>query len=165
MIINSKIEFKEYIKVTYRHFFKRPLTLIILVMFLFTLSFRFFTSRNEFSNDSYFDLVRPIIIFFTLFLIVLPVFIYFTRKRWFYNSKLKETIIYEFTDDKMKLKGETFSSEIEWRGIYKVEVEKDIVLIYHNKMVANYVSKRAFGSNLNEFIEIIKNQKNIILKT
>jgi len=39
-----------------------------------------------------------------------------------------------------------------------------MILIYHSKAGANFIYKNAFGTELNEFKELIKKHKNIKLK-
>ncbi|PCI99439.1 MAG: hypothetical protein COB15_04450 [Flavobacteriales bacterium] len=166
MIVETKLEFKDYIKVTMGLIFLKPRNIILIAIFFLILGSNIITGFEEGADTgSILALILPVIIVVSIFLILLPAVIYFTRKKWFYtSSKLQGVITYEFTPEKMLLKGDSFSSEMDWSTIYKVEERKEMILIYHSKAAANFVCKDAFGDRLDEFKDIVRKHKNIKLK-
>jgi hypothetical protein len=93
-----------------------------------------------------------------VFILIYPIITYINSKKMFSSSvRLQEEITYEFTNDKIKITGETFNSEMDWAKTYKVLELKEWILIYQNKMIANVIPKELFGDNLQEFKVKVQN--------
>ncbi len=65
-----------------------------------------------------------------VWLVGLPLLYYYMAKRQFVKSKrLHETILYEFTEEQIKIRGESFHSELDWEHIYKIIETKQWIFI------------------------------------
>lgn len=79
------------------------------------------------------------------FIVMLPMLTYFTSKKNFArNSKLGEAVTYEFTEDHLLMKGESFNSQVDWKSIYKVTHTKNWVLIWQTNQITNPIPRRFF---------------------
>ena len=162
MTIETKLEFKKYLKLMFILSVRKSsmLTTTLIGLIIVLLAFIQTFDPNFKSEEFPFSLM----IFGIVFLVFMPVIIYLNAKSNFStNGKLKETIVYEFTNEKMKITGETFSSEMDWSKIYKVLELKNWILIYQSKLIANAIPKESFDDNLESFKEIVRN-KNIKVK-
>jgi len=115
----------------------------------------------EKDNPPYFQII------FGLFtLIVIPGSVYFSAKKNFKTSqRLQEEIQYEFTNDKFKLTGSSFSNEMTWDKTYKIQELQNWFLVYQNRKVANIIPKRNLSSEQTEDLRnLFKTFKNIKLK-
>jgi hypothetical protein len=158
MIIEAKINFpifrKLMFKFTYsKTLFKLTYLMGLLILTCYTLSF--IGICTLFENP-------PIILVFigTSIVFFVPIFLISNSKRYYYKTKkLQETIIYEFTFDKLYVKGESFSFEKYWRDIYKIVEFDEIIIIFTKKDEANIIPKKSFKNCYNDFIEILQNNQ------
>lgn len=90
-----------------------------------------------------------------------PALIYLqSRSVYKSNTRLQEVIEYNFGEDNLSIKGESFSSTMTWEKIYRVKQTKNWVFIYSNRLVANPVSKKdVFDSDLDGLKEILDRHK------
>jgi hypothetical protein len=134
--------------------YRKPLVIFLtgvgLISFLSSASY-FAGLKVPIDGSPYFPL------FFGFFVVVvLPFSIYRSAKKSFSsNERINEKIIYEFTEDKIKITGETFNSELSWEKTYKILELKNWFLIYQSSLIANVIPKNAFGDDLKEFKELI----------
>jgi hypothetical protein len=162
MTIETKLDFKRYLKLMYTLTYLKPmmifLTIVGLIMFIGSL-FYFVGFNIPFDTPPFFQIV------FGFFIIaLLPFSIYRGAKKNFSShGRLQEKIIYEFTDEKIKVIGETFNSEMDWLKTHKIVELTDWILIYQNRQIANILPKESFGDDLNEFKNMVKS-KNIKTK-
>ncbi len=78
---------------------------------------------------------------------------------------IQEIVSYEFSNETIRINGESFSSEISWNSILKVEQVRKWILIYQSKMVANIIPKSDLNSNqILELNQIISTHSNIKCK-
>ncbi len=159
MKIETKLEFKDYLRLMYALTYKKPtivfLSFVGLIMFVGSLLY-FMGFNIPFDDTPYFQLILG-------FFIVgyLPFSIYRTAKKNFYShGKLQEKMIYEFTTDKIKVTGATFSSEMDWSKTYKIKEINRWVLIYPSRNIFNLIPKDSIGENIDEFRSLIRT-KNI----
>jgi hypothetical protein len=112
------------------------------------------SSKSAYSSPWY----EYVIVFGVMFCFI-PLMI-FTNIRKIFNSneRLREKIIYEFTEEKMKLTGQTFTVEMTWEKTYKIVEFGEWILIYQNRVVANPIAKESFGSHLEEFKKLIQSK-------
>jgi hypothetical protein len=155
MIIETKIDFYKYVRLMYVLTYRKPITIFItfigLVMFVSSILY-FLNFNIPFDSPPYFQ-----IIFGFTTIAYLPFSIFRKAKSNFSSSgRLQEKIIYEFTDEKMKIIGETFNSELGWEKTYKILELNAWVLIFGNKLTANVIPKEFFGEKIIEFRELIK---------
>ena len=109
MIIKTKLELKEYIKLMYVLTYRKPMVIIIsiigLVMIIGTLGY-FLGFKDMYESAP----IVPGALGFA-FVILVPFSIYRGAKRNFSSSgRLNETINYEFTEDRIIITGESFTS-------------------------------------------------------
>lgn len=156
MIIETKIDFKKYIKLMYILTYRRKLMIYtsILGFLLLIISIFYFFGIIEMTEFPWIPILTGIVIN-----IVMPISVYYTsRKAYFTNARLQEKIVYEITQDLIIITGESFNSQMTWDKTYKVLELKEWFLIYHNKLSANIISKESIGNQTQEFREIIKRQ-------
>ena len=157
MIIETKLDFKRYIRLMYTLTYRKPimifLTIVGFTMFIGSI-FYFLGFNVPVDSPPYFQIV------FGFFIIaILPFSIYRGGKKNFStNGRLQEKIIYEITDEKIKQIGETFNSDMDWTKIYKILELNDWILIYQNRQIANLITKDSFGDNLYDFRELVKSK-------
>jgi hypothetical protein len=88
-----------------------------------------------------------LMVFAAVFIIAVPLLVYYSAvKTYNTHSMLQEVIIYEMNEDQIRSTGESFSSEMDWSKLYKVEELKHWFLFYQNKQVANLIPKQAIGA-------------------
>jgi hypothetical protein len=58
------------------------------------------------------------------------------------NPRIQETIEYKFDDDLLRIKGESFSSELSWAKIHKVTLTKNFLLIWQSRQIANVILRK-----------------------
>jgi YcxB-like protein len=155
----TKLNIDDYIKVNYHLFYRRwsaKFTLGMGIFMLLMLSISFF--NDGFTSSSWIALLFP---FFMIF--GLPISLYFTaKKNYKTNTRISETIKYEFDKEYIELIGESFNSKQTWDKIYSVTENKDWVLIWPSQQVANVIPKRDFKNNeFTAFAEIVKAHPNI----
>lgn len=156
MIIETKIDFKKYIKLMYILTYRRKLMIYtsILGFLLIIISIFYFFGIIEMTEFPWIPILTGIVIN-----IVMPISVYYTsRKAYFTNARLQEKIVYEITQDLIIITGESFNSQMTWDKTYKVLELKEWFLIYHNKLSANIISKERIGNQAQELREIIKRQ-------
>ena len=162
MIIETKLDFKRYLKLMYTLTYRKPimifLSIVGLTMFIGSI-FYFLGFNVPVDSPPYFQIV------FGFFIIaILPFSIYWSGKKNFSShGRLQEKIIYEFTDEKIKITGETFNSELDWGKTYKIKELKDWILIYENRQIANILPKESFGEKIKDFRILVKS-KNVNAK-
>lgn len=158
MRIKTKLTFNEYLKLifllTYRKAVNILLSIIGLAMFIGAILYFIGVISIPTDGPPYITLLLGFLI-----VVVSPLSTYIASRRAFYShTSLRETIFYEFEDDKIQVTGETFNSVLTWSSIYKVLELKHWMLIYQSKLIANIIPKQSFqGTQLADFRELVKN--------
>jgi hypothetical protein len=158
--VKSKISFKQYRKLLFGLAYKKPMMKVLIGVAFSTLVWIL---------GYYFHLLpvpKPQIyqyITLVLITVVQPTAIYFTIKRNYYSSNhLGEQMEIELTQTEIKVCGQSFLTEIEWKKIYKIEELTKWFLIYQNSLSTIIISKTAFhGTQLQQFKRILKGIKNV----
>jgi hypothetical protein len=156
MKISTKIEFKEYRQLMFILTYRRPGMIIVTVAGLIILISALI---------SYVIIHLPlqsvslIPLFLGLYIILLPIFVFYNSKKVFKsNSRLHELITYEFTPDKILMTGESFKSEMDWMKIYKIQELSRWILIYQSRATANLILKESFNNEqLIDFRKLVIN--------
>ncbi|MBC7556806.1 MAG: YcxB family protein [Chryseobacterium sp.] len=137
---------------------------MLIIALLLLISFILWQFEGFELSNPYFNLLLAFAI-----LIILPIFNYFGfRKSFSSNKRLQENIIYEIDEDKIKMIGESFDSEIDWSGIYKIVEYKNWFLLFQNSNIANFLPKKFLtGNQIREFRSLIlkNNVKSRLKKT
>lgn len=159
MRIETTLTFKEYLKLMYILTYRKGWMIFILIIgiVMFVGSTLYFLGF-EIPADSppYFQIVFG---FFIIFL--MPISVYFSAKRNYTSQqRLKEKIIYEFTNEKIIINGESFHSELDWDKTFRVQELNGWILIYQSRLTANILTKESFGEHLAEFKSLVRS-KNI----
>lgn len=159
MTVNTKVDFQDYSKLMFTLSYRKPIMILLTlagITMLITSLLYFAGVDIPFDEPPFFQLVFGFAIVF-----LLPFSIYRTSKKNFYShSKLQERMIYEFTDEKVLINGESFNSEFDWKSVFKISELNDWILIYQSNQIANLLPKKAFGEDLEAFKTLVKG-KNI----
>jgi len=154
MKIKTKISFKEYQKLLFYLAYKRTILRVILgvalALIIWILGYNFhFLPVPKPQIYQYITLV--------LILVAQPMVIYLTIRRSYKSSNnLREKLEIEFMHSQIKINGESFYTEIEWKNIFKIDEEANWILFYVNSLSAIIVPKKAFhGTQLEELKKII----------
>ena len=83
------------------------------------------------------------------------------KKNYKTNQRITENIEYQFGEDNLIVKGESFNSQLTWNKIYKVTQTKNLVLIWQNRQVANAIPKRDIWEGQIEELKIILDRHKI----
>lgn len=112
------------------------------------------------------NLPEPLIYqYITLLLIAViqPTVIFTTILRNYYSSNhLRETLDMDLTEDKIKIRGESFYMEILWPKIYKIVEKKNWFLVYQNNLSAILIPKKKLSvEQIKQIQEILGSVKTI----
>lgn len=156
MLIKTKISFREYRNLLFSLTYQRAVMIVLLCVALLVLLWIVFYHLHVL------NLPEPVIyqyITFILIAIVQPTVIYFTIRRNYYSSNhLRETLQMELTDDRMKIKGESFYMEILWNKVFKIDEKEHWFLIYQNNLSAILIPKKSFNADQTaHFKHILRN--------
>lgn len=146
----ARIEYKDYRNLILGLSFKRPV-LLLYIGVSFIIIVNFFTNKD---NTSIKGLTVPILLGLSL----IPVLIIYQTKRIYNTSKIfHEQIIYNLTNISIKIKGESFDSEVKWAHYYKIKETKDFFILYQGKLIGNLLQKKSMNdTEINEFRLFIK---------
>lgn len=167
MKFKSRINFNDYFKLnyilTYKNRWAIYISIVGLLMLAVTVLYYSGLTPEIFAKGTtpYFQL------FFGLFTSIgIPISIYFMAKKNFKTSeRLQEEIEYDFTNEKFKLTGNSFSSEMTWDKTYKIQELKNWYLIYQNRKVANLIPKSNLSTDQIEYLRtFFKTFRNVKLK-
>src|SRR5881628_3816889 len=130
MIIKSRISFKEYRNLLMGLAYKKPMMKIIVgvgaVMFIWIVGY--YTHVLPVPEPKIYQYLTLGITW-----IVQPIVIYWTIKRSYFSSNhLREEISVDVNDDELKVKGDSFFTEIAWKKIFKVVEQEYWFLVYQN---------------------------------
>jgi len=157
ILIESKLIFKDYLKLMYVLTYRKPVIIIITIIGILSLimSLLYFGGiKMPYKSPPYSQLFFGIVIVF-----LFPVLIYISAKRMFASSaRLQERITYEFTDEIIRVTGESFKSEMDWMKIYKIVELKSWFLIYQNKRAANLIAKETLRDQQGAFKKLIQSK-------
>lgn len=160
MTIRTKIHFKEYLKLLFGLTYKKPVMRIILcvalAMLLWILDY----------NLHFLPVPKPEIyqyITLTLTTVVQPIVIFWTIKRNYDSSNhLSEELEIELTQSEIKVRGESFYTEITWKKIFKIDEQENWFLIYQNNLSAIIIPKKDFrNGQVREFKKILTSISNV----
>jgi hypothetical protein len=98
-----------------------------------------------------------------LITVVQPLVIFNLISRNYRSSNyLTEPLEVKILRDGIKMRGESFFTEINWDKIYKIVEYKNWFLIYQNTLSAIIIPKNVFDDNqLDQFTNILKSIKNV----
>lgn len=144
--ITSNITKQEFIRLFFKIRYKSPVVIIITSIFaapLILVPIYYLLGKYE----GYYQSPIQHFMFSLLISIALPIGAFISAKMQLKsNKRLEESLIYEFDKDKIQIQGETFSSTFDWSKIHKVKELGNYILIYHQPLVFNIISKKNFST-------------------
>ena len=163
MTINTKLNLEEYRKLLFILTYRKPWTIFVTLFGFFMIAIgcvTYFGITNDTEKMTFQFVIGIILIFLT------PYKVFATTKRNFNsNQRLQEEIEYEFTNEKMKIKGESFNSEFDWYNTNKIEELNNWFLIYQSSTTGNLIPKKNLSkTEIEQLRNIFNEQKNIKLK-
>jgi hypothetical protein len=152
MVIRSKLAEKDFINVSFLLLYSKTAIKIFTGMVSVAVLIMLFTIIVIPKAHSS-QIIVPLIM-----MIALPLLTYISAKRGFKsNQRISETIEYQFEQDFLSMKGETFNAQLSWEKIHKVTKTKNWILIWQNSQMANPIHKRDVQesqiSELKDFLE------------
>lgn len=138
MTVKTQITFRDFL------LFHIESSLLRLIVFL-SIFLVFFIIKESVDGSPETDLLRSTSMWFVILLLFMVIRSYFSIKFAFSSNKnIQESITYTFTDEKIRIEGETFDEDFTWNSVYKVKELKDWFLIYQNAQVMSMVPKKFF---------------------
>lgn len=136
MTVKTQITFRDFL------LFHIKSSLLRLIAFLLILLV-FFIIKESVDGSPETDLLRSTSMWFAILLLFMVIRSYFSIKFAFSSNKnIQESITYTFTDEKIRIEGETFDEDFTWNSVYKIKENKDWFLIYQSAQVMNMVTKK-----------------------
>ncbi len=163
MTIETKINLEDYRKLIFTLTYRKPWTIFVTLLGLLTLTRACLSYFGVIIQNE--NMVLQFI-FGILLTFLTPFKVYSTAKRNFTsNQRLQEAIEYELSKEKLKIKGESFNSELEWSKTNRIEELNNWFLIYQSKITANIIPKQNLSeTEIEEMRKIFLEQKNLKLK-
>jgi len=158
--IVSKLSLNDYIRLNFRvNFSKVSFIFLFITAFLFIsiggMSVIYFHPQPD-GNDI--DITYYLVLAYGIFVMIyLPAEVFLrARRRFNVCQRIQEEIYYEFTEDQVKITGESFHYHFYWSKIFEIRKVDDFLLIYQEKSIANIVSLQSVDKKeyrkLKEFI-------------
>jgi hypothetical protein len=141
--IKTSITLREYLGLLLKLTYRKPVMIFILFVDVLVITWIILSHLDVegIPEVTFFQYCTTILI-----TIVQPIVICHTIMRNYQSSNhLQERIITEFTPEVIKIKGDSFYTELTWIKIYKVKELKNWYLIYQNNLSAILLCKSAFG--------------------
>jgi hypothetical protein len=165
MTVKTKLDFKDYLKLSYLLTYRKPLMVWITFVgaVMLVLGLRAVIETRQSDSNSIYQIVFGLVMS-----VLAPLSILWSaRKHFASNARIHETIEYEFDLQRIKVKGESFYSEIDWEKTYKVWEISEWFLIYQNNLVFNIIPKRFLTDiQLVEFRNLLRQSPihNLVIK-
>ncbi len=134
------MEFPDYYKIVLELTYKKPFIIVLICVGVLCLALLPLYFLGILYNDQppYLAFVLGVYIVFVRNVIIKVT----ARKNFNSYQRLQEEITYELTPEKMKVTGESFYSEVDWKATFKILEIKRAFLIYGSSVVANIISKK-----------------------
>lgn len=134
MEITTQLSLKDYRKWVMQTTARQPIGRVFIFMCFAVV---FFVVMNGWEKAA------PTLIFGLIAISILPLTVY-TRTNKIYQAtpKLKEKINYQFLDEKLVIKGESFESSHSWVSVFKVETGSGVLTIYETQYAAFFIPLR-----------------------
>lgn len=153
--IATKLTFKRYYNINLYMLLRRKLVWIMLLLVIATVLLAIVTNDNKYTF-SY------LAIFYFVFTLLLPVFVYFSAKKHYKKiPQMREPKTYEFTEEGIKLTGETVKLEMAWTNIDKaIKRKNDFIVFSSNSRNFFCLPKTDFADeyNITLFESLVKSK-------
>ncbi len=151
MVIESELTLKKYRNFCFAYMYEHPLYRMLTLYAVIMIFFLFFDTPD---NSIIFSVQLISII---IILVVLPLRILRNSDRRYEGSKLLNgKRIYEFTDNIVSVRGESFKSEYHWENVTKMKELKNWIVIFFGKRSGFVIPKEVFGDNFEEFKRLVR---------
>lgn len=138
MIIKTKMTQKEFVEANMILNYSRIATKIITVMGIVLLAAVVLMWVYMPGGSPSYLFIYPLIL-----LALPPVATWLQARSVFRTStRIGESLEYDFNDDFVAVKGESFNSQMTWEKFYKVRQTKNWIFIYQSRLVASPISKK-----------------------
>ena len=134
MTITTKITEKEYRQASRYMVSLSPVMKIVLVIIAAGIVFNIGSALA--AGKSLVPVLLPVLLIAAIFFTVLFVSIKSSFKA---NKIIRETIVYELTDDQLIITGESFQGKLAWSSVHKVLKNGAWLFLFQNKQVANII--------------------------
>ncbi len=158
MKIKYKISQKEYIRLMYFLAYRRPVVIVTLLLGFYLI---YLDVKIIMSGQLNFIPISSIVFNISILLgafILYPLWYYYKFRKDYKTNKvisLETTSI--FKEDIIQDVGESFTVELAWKNIYKVEELKNWFLFYHSKSTYGFCPKRVMTKEqISELRNMIK---------
>lgn len=151
MTVRTQITFKDFLM------FHIKSSLLRLAVFLLILLL-FFIIKESVDGSTEKDLLQSVPLWFAILILFIAIRSFFSVRFAFNSNKnIQESITYIFTDNKIRMVGQTFDEDVPWSSIYKIKENKDWFLMYQSAKVMNMVPKKFFTKDqVSELRNMIK---------
>lgn len=151
MTVRTQITFRDFLM------FHIKSSLLRLIVFLLILLV-FFIIKESVDGSTEKDLLQSVPLWFAILILFIAIRSFFSVRFAFNSNKnIQESITYIFTDNKIRMVGETFDEDVPWSSVYKIKENKDWFLIYQSAKVMNMVPKKFFTKDqVSELRNMIK---------
>ncbi|GAA3961755.1 YcxB family protein [Mucilaginibacter dorajii] len=142
IIVNSAIDFKTYLGIVYRTYFAKRIFLIIGIAFVVSQIFLLTQPHIDWPYE--FQVLTFFIGFYGL---LIPILMYFAAKNSFKKTAfLREPLLYSINEEKIEVKGDTFSSNNNWQYITKLVEREKYFMVRTGSRAFHYLPKDGFKS-------------------
>ena len=154
--IEYQIHFKEYLKLMFYLYYRKPLSIIQLILAVVITS-QLLSALN--SGEIYYQSKMNVLLGIFLVLIIIifyPISLYYRFKRSFQTNKLiSAKTVTEFSTEKFSDTAESVYAEIAWENVYKIEELKSWFLFYQSVSSFGFCPKRVFNEKQISELRII----------
>ncbi len=154
VIVTSAIDFKTYLAIVYRTYFGKRIFLFLGITFVITLVSLLTDPHIDWNYE-----LDMLVFFVGMYLILLPVLIYFTAKVAFKrNPYLQEPLSYALNEDKIEVKGDTFNNTGNWQYTTMLVEREKYFMLRNTTRTFHYLPKAGFETleDINRLKAIVK---------
>lgn len=159
MKIRIKVTFKQYVKLLFGLTYQRPIMKVLLGVAFLILMWIIFYYLNIFY------LPEPVIyqyITLALILVVQPIVIFTTIHTVYYSSNhICQTLEMDILPEEIRVQGESFYMEVQWKKMFKITEKSKWFLIYQNSLSAIIIPKKDLQTDeISKICKILKKLTN-----
>lgn len=137
MIIKTHLSEKDFINANIRLLYNKPGTWFIIAVAIFILLSTLYSLLFEPQYSSPVQIILPFAM-----LVWLPLITYFSaKKNYSTNKRVNEAIEYQFDNDLLSVKGESFAAQFTWDRLYRVSGTRNWLFIWQTKNSANVIPR------------------------
>jgi hypothetical protein len=140
--ISNKFTFKEYLSLQMNILYSKKWIkawTIITILYLISYLIFFILHKSSILNSDLYSFGFVLL----AVEIYLPLFVFLICYLGFKKSpRLKESIVYHFSEKTFSITGESFNATFNWASFYKIQSIKGWLVLYQSSMTANFVKLR-----------------------